>query len=268
MNYEYLDCDIRDGAARVSLLGAGDAPAGEVCDELVDLLLRLQEDRVVRVILFSDAGGPFDMAFDMHGVAESWPSGEGPGRMAGDMDTARRIIFLLQDLAKPVISAVTGEVRDAGFGLIMNTDVRLAAPSATFAMGGTSLGMVPDWGLSHLLPRRMGAGRTLEMMWSGRSVGAEEAHAMGLVDRLVDPDAWDETVEGLLERIAAIPQPAAHMCKMTVQQSMQFDLTTALSLEFEAQEKCWESQETSAALAAYLVGDKPDFSVIPDDEDA
>lgn len=267
MNYEFLDCDIRDGAALISVLGAGDAPAGEFCDEMIDLLLRLQEDRAVRVLLLSDAGGAFDMGFDARGMAEGWARGDGPTQSAGDLDVIRRVATIFNDLAKPVVAAVSGDVRDAGFGIVMNADVRLAAPTASFTAGDMALGLLPDWGMSHLLPRRMGAGRTLELFWSGRTIGAEEAFGLGLVDRLVPSDAWEDEVQALVERMATLPQPAVHLSKMTVQQSSQFDLTTALSLEFEAQEKCWESRETAAALAAYLEGGTPDFSVVAEDED-
>lgn len=267
MNYEFLDCDIRDSVAHVALLGTDGIPAGEFCDEMVDMLMRLQDDRAVRVVLLTDAGGPWDMAFDVRAIAESWHSGDGPGLSAGNLDTIRRLTTMMNDLPKPIIVAVSGDVRDDGFGLLMNADVRLAAPTATFTAGDMITGMLPDWGLSHLLPRRMGTGRTLEMIWSGRSIPADEAYTIGLIDRLVPGDAWEETVGELVRRIAGLPQPAVQMSKLAVQQSAQFDLTTAMSLEYEAQEKCWDSEETAAALAAHLEGQVPDFSVILSDED-
>jgi len=268
MNYEFFDCDIRDGVAHVALLGADGVPTADFCDEMVDMLLRLQEDRAVRVVLLTDVGGPWDMAFDSRSIAEGWNSGDGPGESAGHLDTTRRLVTMINDMPKPIIAAVSGDVRDAGFGLLMNVDVRLASPTATFTIGDMITGLLPDWGLSHLLPQRIGSGRTLEMMWSGRSVTADEACAMGLIDRLVTADAWEETIGDLVRRIAVLPQPALQMSKLTVQQAGQFDLTTAMSLEYEAQEKCWESEETAAALAAYLDGREPDFSVLPTDEDA
>lgn len=268
MHYEFLDCDVQHGVARISLLGAGGAGAAEFCDEFLDLLLRLQEDRAARVLLLSDDGGSLDMAFDRRGLAERWARGEGPDQAAGDLDVIRRITTLMHELPKPVIAALRGDVRDGGFGLAMNCDVRLASPGAVFTPPEMRQGLLADWGLSHLLPRRIGAGRCLEMIWSNRSLGGQEAYRIGLVDRLIAEEAWDQEVEEFAEHVADLPQPALQLSKMTVQQSTQFDLTTALSLEFESQTQCWESRETAEAMASWQSGRRPEYwAAVEEDEE-
>lgn len=268
MHYEFLDCDIQDGVARVTLQGTDGVTVSEFSDEFLDLLLRLQEDRAVRVILLTDDGSGLDMAFDRRGLAERWARGEGPSQVAADLDVVRRLCVLMQEQTKPLIAAVRGDVRDGGFGLAMNCDVRLCTPGAVFTAPDMRLGQLADWGLSHLLPRRIGAGRTLELMWSNRAVGGEEAVRMGLADRLIDADSWEQEVEDFAARVADLPQPALQLSKMTVMQSSQFDLTTALSLEFESQTACWDSRETSEAVAAWREDRRPEYWVpAEDDED-
>jgi len=267
MHYEWIDCDVQDGVARISLLGPSGALATDFCDEFLDLLLRLQEDRAARVLLLTDTGGDLDMSFDRRGLAERWARGEGPEQMAGDLDVIRRVTMLMQDFTKPLIAAVTGDVRDGGFGFVMNFDIRLVAPTATFTAPDMVQGTLPDWGLSYLLPRRIGSGRTFDILWSGRSVGGPEAHAMGLVDRLFESDTFEEDVEAFVARLVDIPQPTMQLSRMTVQQSSQFDQTTALSLEYESQEQCWDSRETAEAMAAWSEGRRPEYWVADNDDE-
>ena len=187
--------------------------------------------------------------------------------VAADLDTVRRVVTIVQESAKPVVAAVRGDVRDAGFGLLAAVDIRLAAPTATFTPPDMRTGLLPDWGLTHFLPRLIGTGHTLELLWSGRTVTAEEAHRLGLVDRLLAADTWDAELDAFCRRLAAVPQPALRLSKLVVQQANQFDTTSALSLEYEAQQQCWESRETAAGLAARVEGRDVDLSAPLDTRD-
>jgi len=267
MEYEFFNCEIDDSVATVSLLGPSAPRLQELGDELVDILLRLQEDRAVRVILLSDADGSFDATMGLRTAAEERAQGEGIKNMAAALDTVRRVVTLIQETGKPVMAAVSGDVRDAGFGLVMAADVRMACATATFTLQDMRHGLLPDWGLTYTLPRLIGPNRTLELFWSGRSVPAEEAARMGLVDRVVRSDVWDDEVARFARHLTQIPQPALQLSKMAVQQSPQFDMTTMLSLEFEAQQQCWDSRETETGLAAMLDGCEPDFRFVDAGDD-
>ncbi len=267
MNYEYFDCEIADGVATITLLGPTSPPLRELGDELVDMLLRLQEDAAVRVVLLSDAGGPFDATMGLRTAAESRTRGEGMEDIAASLDTVRRVVTLMQEMGKPVVAAIRGDVRDAGFGMVMAADVRLACTTATFTLQDIRHGLLPDWGLTYTLPRLIGPNRALELFWSGRSVPAEEAARIGLIDRVVPDDVWEDEVERFARHLTTIPQPALHLSKMAVQQSTQFDMTTMLSLEYESQQRCWDSRETASGMAAMLAGNEPDFRFVDPDEE-
>lgn len=266
MHYEYFDCDINDGVATLSLLGSDSPPLRDFGDELVDALLRLQEDRAVRVIRLNDGEGAFDTTMDLLTVAEQRTSGGGMEAVAAGLDTVRRVVTLMQETGKPIVATVRGDVRDAGFGLVMAADVRLACATATFTVQDLRHGLLPDWGLTHILPRLIGPNRTLELIWSGRPLPAEEAARMGLVDRVIGVDVWDDEVERFTRHLTRIPQPALQLSKMAVQQSHQFDMTTMLSLEFEAQQQCWDSRETTTGMSAMLNGQEPDFGFVLDED--
>jgi enoyl-CoA hydratase/carnithine racemase len=261
MQYDFIDCEIRDGTATLTLTGAVSPPLSTFCDEFTDLYLRLQEDRAVRVILMTDGEQGFDLCSDLEDIAQRRCNGEDFDSLAPDLDIARRLVTLVQEISKPVIAAARGLVSEGGLGLFLAADVKLASESATFRPADVGRGLIPDWGLTHSLPRLIGPSRALELLWSGRVLDAREAHRIGLVDRVLAGDVWEEELDAFATRIGTIPQPAVRLTKLAVQQAMQFDMTSMLSYEYEAQQQCWESQETSTGMAAFLTGQAPDFTL-------
>ena len=131
-----------------------------------------------------------------------------------------------------------------------------------------SRGLLPDWGLSFTLPRLLGPGRTLDLLWSGRTLDAGEAERIGLVDRLLDDEAWEEDVAAYAERLSRLPQPAVHLLKLASQEGTQLDMTSMLSYEYEAQHRCWEGHETKEGMAAYLAGRSPNFAPAQAEDEA
>jgi len=162
-----------------------------------------------------------------------------------------RIVTLIQESTKPVVAATRGEIRHLGYGFFMGADIRIASEKATFTAPDMAGGLMPGWGLTHILPRLMGPGRTLEFLWSGRTLSAAEANASGMVDRIIDDNSWEEGLDEFTSRMRHLPQPAVQLTKLGVQQSNDFDFTTMLSIEWEAQQQCWTSLETAEGLRAW-----------------
>ncbi len=256
MRYEHFELDVADGVARLGLLGGG-GPAGEVADEILDAVMRLQEDPAVRVILLQDAERPFDLAPDLDAIARRRGEGAGFDSLSPDLEAARRIVTMLQESARPVVAAARGAVRESGLGLYLAADVRLAATTATFTPPDLKRGLLPDWGLTFFLPRLIGPSRALELLWGHRTVGAREADRLGLVDRVWEEAAFEQELADFLARLSNLPQPAVRLAKLACQQSGHFDLTSMLSYEWEAQQQCWGSLETAEGMAAFLDGRDP-----------
>ncbi|MEZ4386862.1 MAG: enoyl-CoA hydratase/isomerase family protein [Candidatus Krumholzibacteriia bacterium] len=267
MNYEHFGVDIRDGAARLTLDGPANPPLGEFGDEFLDLMLRLQEDNAVRAILVTDGEHAFDLQHDFAVLGEEITRSDGFGGLAAWLELSHRMITAIQECAKPVVTATRGDVRGLGLGFFMSGDVRLAASTASFTAPDLTKGLMPDWGLTHTLPRLLSPGRALEFLWSGRTMPASEAYFAGLIDRVLEESAYEEIIEGLLERLARLPQPLARLTKLANQQSDQFDLTSMLSFEFEAQQQCWESRESIESLAAWQENRTPVFHAPTTPED-
>lgn len=268
MQYDYFDCEVADGCATVRLIGPGAPDLGALCDEFVDLMLRLQEDRAARVILLTDGDHAFDLHRDLDQLASERGSGGGFEYLAAGDEIARKIVTLVAECPKPVLAATRGEIRNVGLGLYLAADIRLAGESATFTAPDMTGGLVAGWGLHLTLPRLLGPGRALEFLWSHRTVTAPEAARMGLVDRLLPEDQWEQELFALTRRLSQIPQPAVHLTKLAVQQAPALDLTSMLAMEWETQQQCWESDETSEGLRAWREGREPrlEASTGPEDD--
>lgn len=266
MNYQNFDCEIAEGCATVSLVGPGAPHLVDFHDEFVDLMLRLQEDRAVRVIVFTDGDHSFDLHHHLDAAADAYLDGGKMEILARTEKISRNIVTLLSDSTKPIIAATRGDVRDFGLGFFMAADFKLGSSQAVFTAPDLSSGLMAGWGLTHALPQLMGPGRALTFLCSDRTVSADEAQQIGLIDRLIDDSVWEQELDSFAQRIAQLPQPAAHLTKLAVQQAAHMDLTTMLSLEWESQQQCWESLETAEGLAAWREERKPLLYVMTDQE--
>lgn len=267
MNYQNFDCEIAEQRATVSMIGPGAPQLADLHDEFVDLMLRLQEDRAVRAILFTDGDHAFDLHHDLDLAAEAQRLGGGLEVLSATEEVSRNIITLMSESAKPVIAATRGDIRNFGLGFFLAADIRLAAPSAAFTCQGMNGGLIPGWNLTHVLPKLIGPGRSLEFMWSHRTLGGQEAYRIGLVDRLLSEATWEQDLDEFMAQLTHLPQPAVHLSKLAVQQSATLDQTTMLSVEWESQQQCWNSLETAEGLTAHREERPTALGFEPDPED-
>ncbi len=268
MQYLNFAVEIAEGCARISLIGPGSPDMGNLCDEFTDLMLQLQEDGAVRMILIVDGDHAFDFHHNLDILAENHGKTEGFELLSADEEVSRRIVTLIAETTKPVVAATRGDIRNMGFGFFLAADIRLATSEATFTSPDLAGGLLPGWGLTHTLPRLIGSSRTLEFLWSGRSMNAAEATRLGLVDRLLEPERWDEELDELVARLRSLPQPMVQLSKLGVQQAANLDATSMLSFDWEGQQQCWNSFETAEGLKAFAEGRTPRFdSPTTDQED-
>ncbi len=257
MDYQNFDCQISDGCARVRMIGPGSPPIQDLCDEFLDLGLRLQEDAAVRSILLTDGDHAFELHHELADLSRAYLNAEGPGRLDSSMEMGRKIVTMMAEIPKPIIAATRGDIRNLGLGFFMAADIRLASETATFTAPDLTAGLLPGWGLSHVLPRLIGPGRTLEFLLSRRTLNAHEAFTLGMVDRLIEDNAWEDELDTFVKRLRTIPQPAFSLLKLGIQQAPNLDMTSMLAVEWESQQQCWQSLETSEGLRAWQEGRSP-----------
>ena len=168
-------------------------------------------------------------------------------------------ILGMRALGKPVIARVHGAAVGIGFSYVLASDIRVASDSASFSQSFVRIGLMPDGGSTYFLPRLVGHARAFELISSGATLTAEEAHALGLVNRVVPHAELDAVVDELASRIAASPQPALARIKAALSRGEQAELAAALEFEAEGQADCFRSNDFLEGVTAFMQKRAPEF---------
>ena len=225
--------------------------------ELRDLFRALASTPEVRVVLLAGAGGNFCSGGDVHEIIGPLTKMDLQGlreftRMTGDLVQAMRAC------PQPIIAAVDGVCAGAGAILAMASDLRLAAPDAKTAFLFTRVGLSgADMGACAILPRIIGYGRAAELLFTGRSMSAEEGERWGFFSRIAD-DVHGEA-QALARQLAAGPVQAHYMTKRQLDEEWAVSIEQALDMEAEAQARCMQTQDFHRAYEAFAAKKKPEF---------
>jgi len=214
-------------------------------------------DNQVRVIVVTGKGDTFCSGGDIREMAE--------GRLRSwDMkrflwEGVHRIIFALEDLDKPVIAAINGAAMGAGLDMAIMCDLRVCSDRAKLSESYILLGIVPGDGRAYFLPRLIGIGKALELLFTGDVLSPREALEIGLVNRVVDHDRLMEETMVLAERIASKPPLAIRMAKRAVYQGQTSTLRSHLDYISSQVALLSETQDHQEAARSFLEKRKPIF---------
>jgi enoyl-CoA hydratase/carnithine racemase len=217
---------------------------------LAEALERLQTDPTVRAIVLTGAGAVFCSGGDLAGM-DSNSLADGRERFRASYAMLR----LLAKGAKPAIAAVEGWCAGAGVGLALCCDTVVAAEGARFMLPFGKVGLVPDFGLFHTLPQRIGAGRARQMMLYGEAVDAVRAEQIGLADHLVPKGTALSFALDRSKLLAAMaPQPLAY-----IRHRLAEGLDAALDWERETQSALYLTADHVEGRTAFLEKRGPVF---------
>jgi enoyl-CoA hydratase/carnithine racemase len=161
---------------------------------------------------------------------------------------------------KPIIAAVDGVCVGAGAIVAMASDLRLATPEAKCAFLFTRVGLAGcDMGACAVLPRIIGQGRAAELLYTGRTMTAEEGAAWGFWNRLVPAAALEDEALALARRIAEGPNFAHMITKTQLNQEWNMGLEQAIEAEAQAQAICMQTRDFRRAYDAFVAKQKPVF---------
>src|SRR5215218_4984702 len=208
-------------------------------------------EALVRAVVLTGAGRAFSTGADVARMSELMERGEVEEfrRLLG---AGRRVLTAMRQMLKPVVAAVNGPAYGAGFNLVLASDIRLAAESATFSQSFVKVGLHPDWGGSFFLPRAVPANIACEMFFLGDAVDAGRGRELGLVNRVVPDAELAAETRRLAERLRAAPQAALAAAKRAVYMSEEESLERMLQYETEAQLQCFQSREARERVRAFL----------------
>lgn len=227
--------------------------------ELRDLYRDLVYNDEVKAVVFASNGGNFCSGGDVKDII-------GP-LLDRDMKSLLEFTRMTGDLVKamracpqPIIAAVDGVCVGAGAMIALFSDLRLGTPEAKTAFLFTRVGLAGcDMGACAMLPRVIGQGRAAELLYSGRSMSAEEGERWGFFNRLVEAEALESEAVELAQRFAAGPNFGNMMTKTMLNQEWSMTLDQAIEAEAQAQAICMQTRDFKRAHDAFIEKQKPVF---------
>ncbi len=180
--------------------------------------------------------------------------GNGPVDTGAKLSMAATINHLIADMDKPVVAEVRGFAAGAGVGLAMACDFVLVDETAVFQTAFVSRGLAPDMGTSYWLARQVGLHRAKEILLTGRSVDATEAHELGIAARKWQATDFRREADAFVESLAAAPVGAMGLTKRLLNRVFETDLATALDLERLSQLQASASDEHAEYLRGIQAG--------------
>jgi len=227
--------------------------------ELRDWFRALPCAEDVDVVVFGSSGGNFCSGGDVHDIIGPLLDRDMKGLLAFTRMTGDLVKAMLH-CGKPIVAAVDGVCVGAGAIVAMASDLRLATPEATTAFLFTRVGLAGcDMGACAMLPRIVGQGRAAELLYTGRTMTADEGLAWGFFNRLVPAEALEDEAAALARRIAAGPSFAHMMTKTQLNQEWSMGLDQAIEAEAQAQAICMQTRDFRRAYEAFVAKAKPAF---------
>ena len=205
-------------------------------------------DEEMSVAILTGAGGSFCAGADLHSLADQ----ERAPRAAVDGDAPLGVSRM--QMRKPVIAAVEGHAVAGGLELAIWCDLRVASETAVFGVFCRRFGVPLMDGGTIRLPLLIGQGRALDMILTGRGVGATEAHAMGLCDRVVPAGTALSAAIALANELAAVPQTCMRSDRMSLYEQWSLDTAAALRNETERGLSVIASGETISGAQRFARG--------------
>jgi 2-(1,2-epoxy-1,2-dihydrophenyl)acetyl-CoA isomerase len=243
--------ELNDGVATLTLNRPAHRNAIDAAtrDALVQRLAALKSDPNVRAVVLTGAGGAFCAGGDLRGIAAAQLDAAG---WRARMHDGQRPIRALLGLEQPVIAAVDGPAFGAGFSLALTADIVIASTRARFCLSFMRLGLVPDLGALHTLPRIVGVQRAKELMLSAREVDADEALKLGLALEVVAPERVLARAQAIAASFTGASPLAVSLVKLALGATPAASLDTMLAIEADAQALCFGSTAYREAIQRFL----------------
>ena len=232
---------------------ARNALSPETRSAIADRFEAMREDEAVRAVVLTGAGGHFCAGGDVKTMGSREPSA-----MEERLAEMVRVAEIVITFPKPLVAAVRGHAAGAGASIACLADVVVAGDSAKFTVSFLDIGLVPDWGLTHTLPRRVGPAGARRLALTRERVDADEAHRLGLAD-VRAPDG--EVMAIALERARTLA--ASALGGYATLKSMMEDreaLRAALRAEARTQIERSQTWEHREGVAAFREKRRPDYS--------
>lgn len=247
--FKTIKYHVADGIAYVTVNRpeALNALNPEVLTELHQAFSEFEKDDDAVVAILTGEGRSFVAGADIAAMSTMSCM---EGRALGVL--GHKLMNYMEAIEKPIIAAVNGFALGGGCELSMACDIRIASTKAKFGQPEVNLGITPGFGGTQRLSRLVGKGMAKYLIFTADIVDAAEAHRIGLVEKVVEPDALMSTCEDIAKKIAAKAQVAIALCKTAINDGYSLDMSTASRLEIEMFAECFATEDQKEGMAAFL----------------
>ncbi len=231
------------------------ALSNALVEELAEAFSAAGSDSEIRVLVVTGEG---DKAFMAGADIKEL---EARDFIKGREQTRRRqeVFNMLWEMPKPVIAAINGYALGAGLELAIACTLRVASTTAQMGSPEINLGIIPGDGGTQRLPRLVGFGRAMEMALTGDFIDAAEAHRIGLVNRLIEPENLMEEARKLAQKLAAKSPLALQYAKEAVNRSLEMGLYEGLAHESYLHALACATEDKKEGVKAFIEKRKPQY---------
>ncbi|HEV2757726.1 MAG TPA: enoyl-CoA hydratase-related protein [Actinomycetota bacterium] len=231
----------------------------ELGNETLAAVRRASDDASVRCIVITGAGRAFSSGEDLGALQADYESGQAPPLGNTLVNRYNPLIRAVRAAPKPVLAAINGVAAGAGASLALACDFRIASEKAKLVLAFVKVGLVPDSGAVWFLTHMVGSARAWKLAATGDPLGAEEALALGVVDRVVSLDEFDGAWRSYAEELAAGPTRAYALTKELVNAATHVPLDEQLDLEVDAQTAAGATSDHLEGVQAFLGKRRAEF---------
>lgn len=252
---DFVKSECKDGILTITL----DNP--KTLNALNYQLIRELDDAIdqasvsdARAVLITGSGKSFVAGADIKAMSVLSPA---EAKAFGKLGAS--VFRKIELLPQPVIAVVNGFALGGGCELAMACDIRIASTKAKFGQPEVGLGITPGFSGTQRLSRLVGLGKAKELIFTGAIISAEQAHSIGLVDQLAEPDELGEKALELAQAIAKNSCTAVQYAKQAINYGYQTDIDSAIDMELSYFALCFADPDQKEGMNAFIEKRTPNF---------
>jgi len=231
----------------------------DTLDEIFEALRLLEKDDDVRVVVITGAGDKaFSAGFDLQ-TAMQVPDFLAPANSMMVAAKGQWVFTQIERFPKPVIAAINGYAFGGGCELAMACDFRIMKRGAKIGLTEVSLALIPGWGGTQRLPKLVGMTKAKEMIMLAKRIDADEAERIGLVNKAVDPEKFEEEVMALAKELAAGPPVSLRAAKYAINFGAELPAEIGQYIEAGMFAVATSTQDVVEGVSAFFQRRKPEF---------
>jgi 2-(1,2-epoxy-1,2-dihydrophenyl)acetyl-CoA isomerase len=256
-NFENIIFSVENKIANITLNRekALNALDDKITFELSEAFEMCKSDEI-KVVVLSAKGKGFSSGGDIKLMTKLESE---PNILNDLLENLHKVVIQMRNLNKPIIAAINGFAFGAGFSLALACDFRIATKNSSYSCAFVNIGLVPDTGASFFLTKYLGASKATELMMLGNTINSEEAYKLGLLNKLVNDDELESTVNSLASELSKKPSGSLARVKQLVNRAIISDLSDQLSLEAMYQGEVVKLPDFREGITAFMQKRKPEF---------